>query len=156
MFRGFMAVCLFCASWLATPGVHAEDFKIAPPPLAIGARTKPERNAFELLDAGSRKDRTRYSVLIGMHDWAGLEKDYQALDAAYRGKTIDADEYVRRVRWFAPDNGQIQLADLEQWVKERPSRTSLGTRWACSTRTRPGTSAVIASSRKPARSSSRR
>jgi len=120
MVRRIASAWLACVICLAGTALHAEDFRISPLPLAEKARAKPERNAFEMLDADNHRKSTRYSVLIGMHDWPSLEKEYQALESAYRARTIDADEYVRRIRWFAPDNGQIQLADLEQWAKERP------------------------------------
>jgi len=120
MVRRVLSVWLVCVLYLATTGLHAEDFKVSPLPLAKNARIKPERTAFDLLDAGHRKDRTRYSVWIGMHDWVALEQEYRKLEDAYRAKAIDSDEYVRTLEWFAPDNGKIQLTDLEQWVKERP------------------------------------
>lgn len=120
MKRRIAAAWLAGACWLAATGLHAQDFRITPAPLAEKARLKPEPDAFERLDAGLRKSRTRYSVLIGAHDWDALEKEYQALEAAYRRKAIDGDEFAHALIWFAPDNGQIQLADLEQWVKDRP------------------------------------
>jgi TPR repeat protein len=120
MVRKIVFVWFFCVFCLATTELRAEDFKVSPLPLAENARIKPDRTVFDMLDARHRKDRTRYSVLIGMHDWAALEKEYLALEGAYRAKSIDSDEYVRTLKWFAPDNGKIQLADLEQWVEERP------------------------------------
>lgn len=120
MKRRIAAAWIAGACWLAATGLHAQDFRIMPAPLAEKARVKPEPDAFERLDVGHRKWRTRSSVLIGMHDWDALEKEYQALEAAYRAKSLDGDEFVRALEWFAPENGQIQLADLEQWVKDRP------------------------------------
>lgn len=118
--RRIASTWLLAAICLGTTGLHAADFQISPLPLAKDARAKQEDNAYDKLHAGRNKDRTRRSVLIGTHDWAALEKEYLELEAAYRARTLDGDAFVDAMEAFAPGNGKIQLADLEQWVKDRP------------------------------------
>jgi hypothetical protein len=92
-----------------------------PTPLAEEARAKPAPFPEDEKGAHWEAERTRYSVLIGMHDFATLDKEAAAFMRDYSARKINGDEFVSRMFSIVPlKSGSSQLEDLKAWTQANP------------------------------------
>lgn len=92
-----------------------------PTPLAEEARAVPAPFPEAVDDAHWETERTRHSVLIGMHDFAALDKEAAAYMHDYTTHKIDGDKFVEAIFSLVPtQSGTAQLEDIKAWTKASP------------------------------------
>ena len=92
-----------------------------PTPLAEEARAVPAPFPEAVDDAHWETERTRHSVLIGMHDFAALDKEAAAYMHDYTTHKIDGDKFVEAIFSLVPtQSGTAQLEDMKAWTTASP------------------------------------
>jgi hypothetical protein len=92
-----------------------------PTPLAAEARATPVLFPEETQEAHWNAERTRHSVLIGMHDFAALDKEAATFMRDYSTHKINGDKFVDAMYSLVPvQSGTAQIEDLIAWTKASP------------------------------------
>jgi TPR repeat protein len=112
---------LFCCCVALAPHAAADDFKISPLPLAQNAKAKPDEKPEQAYARQLRATNAQINVLIGSHDYDGIEKIAQGWQAQYKAKALSADDYFNALANMAPTlGGQGMIGDLLRWTHARP------------------------------------
>lgn len=91
------------------------------PPRAEEALARPVPFPEDKRQDDLEADRVRYSVLIGLHDYATLEHEAGVLMQAYSAGRISGDEFDAHFDSMAPlKAGETAIADLKAWTQARP------------------------------------
>jgi TPR repeat protein len=108
--------------WMISCLAFAETRLAFVPPLASEAKAAPDKFPEQVKADKENAERSRYSVMIGSHDFDGLEKEANTIIARYRDKKISGDEFIAQLFTMVPlISGKLQIPDLMAWTQAKPA-----------------------------------